>query len=102
MRIITLTTAMVFLALAAPSAQAADAAASTRVAAATRTPETGPLKPGSTAGVKAAQQARAGLALIGAGTIIAVVVVAAGSSGGGNGGGGNQPNAQFAPSTTAP
>jgi hypothetical protein len=40
------------------------------------------------------------LALIGAGAIIAVVVVAASSSGGG--GSGNQPNLQFAPSTTSP
>ena len=89
--------AIFFLAVAAPSAQAADAVASTRVAANTRPPETGPLKPGRTAGVKGAQQARAGLALIGAGAIIAVVVVAAGSSGGGGG-----PSAQnnFAPTTT--
>ena len=90
-----------FLAGATPSAQAADATASTRVAANTRPPETGPLKPGRTAGVKGAQQqARAGLALIGAGAIIAVVVVAAGTSGGGSGG--SQPNVQFAPTTTTP
>jgi len=79
---------------AAPSAQAAEAP--TRVG--TRPPEAGPLRPGRTAGVKVAQQARAGLALIGAGAIIAVVVVAAGSSGGG--GNGSQPNMQFAPTTT--
>ena len=79
--------------------QAAEAAASTRVAAATKPPQAGPLKPGRTAGVKGAQQARAGLALIGAGAIIAVVVVAAGSSGGGGG-----PSVQnnFAPTTTTP
>ena len=86
--------------LAAPSAQAAEAAASTRVAANTRPPEPGPLKPGRTAGVKGAQQARAGLALIGAGAIIAVVVVAAGSSGGG--GGPSAQNNNFAPTTTTP
>ena len=86
--------------LAAPSAQAAEATASTRVAANTRPPETGPLKPGRTAGVQKAQQARAGLALIGAGAIIAVVVVAAGSSGGG--GGPSAQNNNFAPTTTTP
>ncbi|MEO8300858.1 MAG: hypothetical protein ABI608_03645 [Rhizomicrobium sp.] len=86
--------------MAAPSAQAADAAASPRVAAATRPPADSPLKPGRTAGVKGAQQARTGLALIGAGAIIAVVVVAAGTSGGGSGG--SQPNIQFAPATTSP
>jgi hypothetical protein len=90
--------AITFLVVAAPSAQAADAAASTRVAANTRPPETGPLKPGRTAGVKGAQQAHTGLALIGAGAIIAVVVVAAGSSGGGGSGGSAQNN--FAPTTT--
>jgi hypothetical protein len=101
MRIFSFFAPAVFLAafLAGPSAWAAEAAASTRVAANTRPPEAGPLKPGRTAGVKGAQQARAGLALIGAGAIIAVVVVAAGSSGGGGG-----PSAQsnFAPSTTSP
>jgi len=101
MRIITFVAAIAFLPLAAPSAQAAEAAASARGATATRPPETGPLKPGRTAGVKAAQQARAGLALIGAGAIIAVVVVAAGSSGGG-GGADAQNNMNFAPTTTSP
>ena len=57
----------------------------------------GPLSPGKSAGVRGAQQVRAGFALIGAGAIIAVVVVAAGSSGG-NGAG--QPNLQTAPTTT--
>jgi hypothetical protein len=97
MRIFTFVGAITFLAFAAPSAQAAEAAASTRVG--TRPPETGPLKPGRTAGVKAAQQARAGLALIGAGAIIAVVVVAAGTSGGG---GPSAQNNNFAPPTTTP
>ena len=94
MRISTFVAAIAFLALVAPSTQAGEAP--TR--AATRPLEAGPLKPGRTAGVKMAQQARAGLALIGAGAIIAVVVVAAGSSGGN----GSQPNMQFAPMTTSP
>src|SRR5258705_8402621 len=98
MRIFTFVVAITFLALAAPSAQAADAAASTRVG--TRPPE--PLKPGRTAGVKVAQQARARLALIGAGAIIPVVVVAAGTSGSGGGGNGAQNNTQLAPTTTTP
>jgi hypothetical protein len=89
-----------FLAGAVLPAQAAEATTSTRVAANTRPPEPGPLKPGRTAGVQKAQQARAGLALIGAGAIIAVVVVAAGSSSGGASN--NQPNVQFAPTTTTP
>jgi len=88
-----------FLAGTALPTQAAEAAASTRVAANTRPPEPGPLKPGRTAGVQKAQQARAGLALIGAGAIIAVVVVAAGSSGGG---GPSAQNNNFAPTTTTP
>ena len=100
MRIFSFLAAMALLASvwAAPSVRAAEGAASTRVAAATRAPEPGPLKPGRTAGVKGAQQARTGLALIGAGAIIAVVVVAAGTSGGGSSG--QQPNLQFAPATT--
>jgi hypothetical protein len=44
-------------------------------------PKPGPLQPGRSAGVHGAQQARTGLALVGAGAIIAVVVVAAGTSG---------------------
>ena len=102
MRIFRLLTLAVFLAVlsAGSSAQAAEAAASTRVAANTRPPEPGPLKPGRTAGVKGAQQARTGLALIGAGAIIAVVVVAAGTTGGG--GGPSAQNNNFAPTTTTP
>jgi hypothetical protein len=99
MRFFTLVAAITFLALAVPSARATEATASTRVTAATRPPQPGPLKPGRTAGVKVAQQARAGLALIGAGAIIAVVVVAAGTSGGGSGGSA-QNNMNFAPTTT--
>ena len=103
MRIFRLFASVVFLAAfsAGSSAQAAEATASTGAAAATKPPQAGPLKPGRTAGVKGAQQARAGLALIGAGAIIAVVVVAAGTSGGG-GGSNDQPNLQFAPTTTSP
>jgi hypothetical protein len=102
MRIFRLFPAVIFLALSladAPSAPAVEAAASTQ-APQTRLPQAGPLKPGRTAGVQKAQQQRAGLALIGAGAIVAVVVVAAGSSGGGSG-----PSAQnnnFAPTTTSP
>jgi hypothetical protein len=59
----------------------------------------GPLGPGKSAGVRSAQQVRAGFALVSAGAIIAVVVVAAGS-GGGNGG--SQPDMQSAPVTTSP
>jgi len=93
MRIFTFATAIIFWAWAAPCAQATDAAAPTHA------PQAGPLKPGRTAGVKRAQQARAGLALVGAGAIIAVVVVAAGTGGGGNGA---QNNMQIAPATTSP
>ena len=100
MRIFTFVAAITFLSLAVPSAWAAEAAASTKVAAAPRPSEPGPLKPGRTAGVKVAQQAHAGLALIGAGAVIAVVVVAAGTSGGG--GAGAQNNMQMAPTTTTP
>ena len=102
MRFFRLFASVVFWAVfsAGPSAQAAEATPSTRAAAATKPPEAGPLKPGRTAGVKGAQQARTGLALIGAGAIIAVVVVAAGSSGGG--GGPSAQNNNFAPTTTSP
>jgi hypothetical protein len=93
MRIFTFATAIVFLAWAVPKAQATEPTASTPHA-----PQAGPLKPGRTAGVKRAQQARAGLALVGAGAIVAVVVVAAGT-GGGNGA---QNNMQIAPTTTSP
>ena len=57
----------------------------------------GPLTAGKSAGIHAAQQARAGLALVSAGAIIAIVVVAAGT-GGSNGGA--QPNSQSV--TTSP
>ena len=100
MRFFRLFASVFFLALFSAGSSAQAAGASTRVAAATKPPEAGPLKPGRTAGVKGAQQARTGLALIGAGAIIAVVVVAAGSGGGG--GGPSAQNNNFAPTTTTP
>src|SRR5438445_801487 len=77
-----------------PLAHAADAAGSTRPA------QAGPLKPGRSAGVHAAQLPRTGLALIGASAIIAVVVVAAGTGSSSNNG--PQPNMQSVPATTTP
>jgi len=60
-----------------------------------------PLKPGQSAGIRAAQQTHTGLALIGSGAVIAVVLVAATASS--NGGSSNGAvNPQFAPATTAP
>lgn len=59
----------------------------------------GPLKPGKSAGAQAARQSHAGLALIGAGSVIAVVLVA---TQGGGGGASAQPNLQSAPATTTP
>jgi hypothetical protein len=67
-------------------------------AAGTRAAKTNPLKPGKSAGIHAAQTARAGVALIGAGAIIAVVVVAAGA---GSSGGGAQPNSESVVVTTS-
>ena len=63
-------------------------------------PKPGPLKPGKSAGVRAAQQEQVhtGLALVGAGAIIAVIAVTA-SSNGGNGSA--QPNSQSVPATTS-
>ena len=57
-----------------------------------------PLKPGHSAGVHFAQQARTGLALIGGSAIIVVIIVAATTSNGGSGN--NQNNSQVAPTTT--
>ena len=60
-----------------------------------------PLKPGQSAGIRAAQQTHTGLALIGSGAVIAVVLVATTASS--NGGGSNgAATPQFAPATTAP
>ena len=62
--------------------------------------QTPPLKPGKSAGVHRAQAVRGGLALVGAGGVIALVALAATSTGGG--GNTNQPNMQTVPVTTAP
>jgi hypothetical protein len=83
------------LALLAAPAAAADAAGP-RAAAKIDPLKPGPLQSGKSAGVHAAQQARAGLALVSAGAIIAIVVVAAGA-GGSNGGA--QPNSQSVTTT---
>jgi hypothetical protein len=56
-----------------------------------------PLKPGKSAGIHAAQLPRTGLALVGAGAIIAVVAVAASSS---SNGAAPQANSQNVPVTT--
>jgi hypothetical protein len=93
MRIFYVVVAVAFLALTMSSAPATEAAAPSHP------PQPGPLKPGRTAGVRAAQQARAGLALVGAGAIIAVVVVA---GTGGSNGNNAQNNMQTAPVTTTP
>jgi hypothetical protein len=78
------------LALLAAPAVAADAAGSRAAA------KTDPLKPGKSAGIHAAQQVRAGLALVSAGAIIAIVVVAACA---GSSSGGAQPNSQSVTTT---
>ena len=72
-------------------ALAADAAGGAQPA------QPGPLKPGKSAGVEIAQQTHAGLALVGAGAIIAIVAV---TTTAGSGGAGNQPNSQSVPATT--
>jgi hypothetical protein len=81
------------LALLATPVLAADAAGSRAAA------KTDPLKPGKSAGIHAAQQARAGLALVSAGAIIAIVVVAASASNGNGSGNNNQPNSQSVTTT---
>jgi hypothetical protein len=87
------------LALLAAPAVAADTAGS-RAAAKADPLKPGPLQSGKSAGVHAAQQARAGVALVSAGAIIAIVVVAASaSSGSGNNA---QPNEQNVAVTTTP
>ena len=84
------------LALLAAPAMAADAAGS-RAAAKTDPLKPGPLQSGKSAGVHAAQQARAGVALVSAGAIIAIVVVAASASSGSS-----QPIEQNVAVTTSP
>ena len=59
-----------------------------------------PLHPGTSAGVRAAQQGQTGLALVGAGGVIIAVIAVTAGSGGGNGA--VQPNAQVMPATTTP
>jgi hypothetical protein len=81
----------VLLLCAAPPAMAAEAAGSARTA------QQSPLKPGKSAGVQAAQQIHAGLALVGAGAIIAIVALTSTAS---SGGGNNQPNMQSVQTTT--
>jgi hypothetical protein len=82
------------LALLAAPAVAADAAGSRAAA------KTDPLKPGKSAGIHAAQQVRAGLALVSTGAIIAIVVVAASASSGSSSNG--KPNQQNVATTTSP
>ena len=67
------------LALGAPLAHAAEAGSSTKPA-----QQAGPLKPGRSAGVRAAQLPRTGLALVGAGAVIAVIAIVAGTGSGSN------------------
>ena len=67
------------LALGAPLAHAAEAGSSAKPA-----QQAGPLKPGRSAGVRAAQLPRTGLALVGAGAVIAVIAIVAGTGSGGN------------------
>ena len=94
MRFFTAMLAAGLLSLPAPIADAAEAAGSARKA-----EQSGPLTPGRSAGVRAAQLPRTGLALVGASAIIAIVAVAA-SSGGGSGSTGPQSNFQSVPTTT--
>ncbi|HWU55974.1 MAG TPA: hypothetical protein VN175_10775 [Rhizomicrobium sp.] len=96
MRFFTAMLAAGLLSLPAPVADAAEATGSVPAA-----QQGGPLKPGRSAGVRAAQVPRTGLALIGASAIIAVVVVAASSGGSSNSNGnGPQSNFQSVPTTT--
>ncbi|HEX4635495.1 MAG TPA: hypothetical protein VH189_04895 [Rhizomicrobium sp.] len=92
MRIFTTMLAAGLLAIWAPVADAAEASAK-------KPQQSGPLKPGRSAGIRGAQLPRTGLALVGASAIIAVIVVAAGT-GGGSGGNGPQSNFQSVPTTT--
>jgi len=81
------------MAMPAPIADAAETAGAARKA-----DQSGPLKPGRSAGVRAAQLPRTGLALVGASAVIAIVAVAASSGGSGNNG--PQTNFQSVPTTT--
>lgn len=81
------------LSLSVSVAEAAEAAGSARKA-----EQSGALKPGRSAGVRAAQLPRTGVALVGASAIIALVAVAASTGSGGNNG--PQSNFQSVPTTT--
>jgi len=96
MRILAIIVAAGLLAMETPIGHAAEAAA-----AAKPVQQTGPLKPGRSAGVRAAQLPRTGLALVGASAVIAVIALAAGTGSSGNA---NSPqsNLQSVPTTTAP
>jgi hypothetical protein len=94
-RYITIVTAM----LAAATLQPAPPVHAAEATPAPKPHQSGPLKPGRSAGVRAAQLPRTGLALVGASAIIAVVVVAASTGGSGNG---PQANTQSMPTTTTP
>jgi hypothetical protein len=83
------------LALTSPAVHAAEAAGSQKAA----QQPAGPLKPGRSAGVRAAQLPRTGLALVGASAVIALVAVAA-TNGGGSNTNGPQSNMQSVPTTT--
>jgi hypothetical protein len=74
MRIFTISAMAGFLAVGAPAATAAEASDAAKPAR-----QGGPLKPGRSAGIHAAQLPRTGLALVGASAIIAIVAVAAGT-----------------------
>ena len=95
MQILNTLVAAGLLVLPTQIADAAEGAGSARAA----QQQSGPLKPGRSAGVRAAQLPRTGLALVGAGAIVAVVAVVAGSGGGGNSIGA-QSNIQSVPTTT--
>ena len=81
------------LSLLTPVAEAAEPAGSARKA-----EQSGTLKPGRSAGVRAAQLPRTGVALVGATAVIAIIAVAASSGGGGSTGNGPQMNST--PTTT--
>lgn len=86
--------------LLAPVALGDGAAGPLPPAPAPKAPPPVPLHPGTSAGVRAAQQGQTGLALVGAGGVIIAVIAVTAGSGGGNGAA--QPNSQSMPVTTTP
>jgi hypothetical protein len=92
MRIFTISAMAGFLAMGAPAATAAEASDAAKPA-----QQGGPLKPGRSAGIHAAQLPRTGLALVGASAIIAIVAVAAGTGSSSNG---NNPQSNLQSVTT--